>query len=197
MKKGEVPLLKSNVDTNKNKHDIWVVVVIDSLFITLSLRCFLKKEDSFSESERRELKQFPLVSMESVMSGEFMEEFEAYCLDQFPIRDKFRSLKAMVKYGLFFQKDNNGIYFSKGHLSKMEYPMNLPMLDYAAQRLDFIYETYLKEQGSNCYMAIVPDKNMFLARENGYLSMNYEELFSYMEEKVSYSQLVMNQTMVS
>ena len=190
MKKGEVPLLKSKVDTNKNKHDIWVVVVIASLFITLSLGCFLKKEDSFSESERRELKQFPLVSMESVMSGEFMEEFEAYCLDQFPIRDKFRSLKAMVKYGLFFQKDNNGIYFSKGHLSKMEYPMNLPMLDYAAQRLDFIYETYLKEQGSNCYMAIVPDKNMFLARENGYLSMDYEELFSYMEEKVSYAEFI-------
>ena len=182
--------MKSKVETKNKKQDIWVVVGIASLLITLSLGCFLKKDDSFSESERRELKQFPLVSMETIISGEFMEDFEAYCLDQFPIRDKFRSLKAMVKYGLFFQKDNNGIYFSKGHLSKMEYPMNQHMLDYAAQKLDFIYETYLKEQGSNCYMAIVPDKNMFLARENGYLSMDYKDLFSYMEENVSYAEFI-------
>lgn len=182
--------MKSKVETKNKKQDIWVVVVIASLLITLSLGCFLKKDDSFSESERRELKQFPLVSMETIISGEFMEDFEAYCLDQFPIRDKFRSLKAMVKYGLFFQKDNNGIYFSKGHLSKMEYPMNQSMLDYAVQKLDFIYETYLKEQGSNCYMAIVPDKNMFLARENGYLSMDYKDLFSYMEKNVSYAEFI-------
>ena len=182
--------MKSKVETNKKKQDIWVVVVIASLFVALSLGCFLKKDGSFSESERRELKQFPLVTMETIMSGEFMDEFEAYCLDQFPMRDKFRSLKAMVKYGLFFQKDNNGIYFSKGHLSKMEYPMNQPMLDYAAQKLDYIYETYLKEQGSNCYMAIVPDKNMFLAQENGYLAMDYEELFAYMEEQISYAEFI-------
>ena len=182
--------MKSKVETNKKKQDIWVVVVIASLFVALSLGCFLKKDGSFSESERRELKQFPLVTMETIMSGEFMDEFEAYCLDQFPMRDKFRSLKAMVKYGLFFQKDNNGIYFSKGHLSKMEYPMNQPMLDYATQKLDYIYETYLKEQGSNCYMAIVPDKNMFLAQEKGYLAMDYEELFAYMEEQISYAEYI-------
>ena len=91
------------------------------------------------------------MTLETIGSGEFMEEFEAYCLDQFPGRDKFRSLKAMVKYGLFLQKDNNEIYFSKGHLSKMEYPLNQSMLDNAVDKLDFIYETYLKEQGSNCY----------------------------------------------
>ena len=61
MKKGEVPLLKSKVETKNKKQDIWVVVVIASLLITLSLGCFLKKDDSFSESERRELKQFPAI----------------------------------------------------------------------------------------------------------------------------------------
>ena len=182
--------MKHDIEGRKKKQDMMVVVVMTFLLFTLSLACFLKKDDIFSESERRELKQFPEMTMETIINGEFMEEFEAFCLDQFPTRDTFRSLKAVVKYGLFLQKDNNGIYVSKGHLSKMEYPLNQPMLDYAAEKLAYIYENYLEEQGSNCYMAIVPDKNMFLAKENSYLSMDYDDLFSYMEEQVSYAEFI-------
>ena len=182
--------MKHVIEGRKKKQDIMVVVVMAFLLFTISLVCFWKKDDTFSESERRELKQFPRMTMETILNGEFMEEFEAFCLDQFPIRDTFRSLKAVVKYGLFLQKDNNGIYVSKGHLSKIEYPLNQPMLDYAADKFDFIYESYLKNQGNNCYMAIVPDKNMFLAKENGYLSMDYDDLFSYMEEQVPYAEFI-------
>ena len=182
--------MKHVIEGRKKKQDIMVVVVMAFLLFTISLVCFLKKDDTFSESERRELKQFPRMTMETILNGEFMEEFEAFCLDQFPIRDTFRSLKAVVKYGLFLQKDNNGIYVNKGHLSKIEYPLNQPMLDHAADKFDFIYESYLKNQGSNCYMAIVPDKNIFLAKENGYLSMDYDDLFSYMEEQVSYAEFI-------
>ena len=182
--------MKHDIEGGKKKQDIMVVVVMAFLLFTFSLVCFLKKDDVFSESERRDLKQFPEITVENVISGEFMEEFEAYCLDQFPARDMFRSLKAVVKYGLFLQKDNNEIYLSKGHLSKMEYPLNQSMLDYAVDKLDFIYETYLKEQGSKCYMAIVPDKNIFLAKENGYLSMDYDYLFSYMEDMVFYAEFI-------
>ena len=181
--------MKSKIN-KKRKQDIIVILSMAFLLFGISFSCFLKKDNDFSESERRILKQFPKVSVETIVSGTFMEEFEAYCLDQFPARDKFRSLKALTKYGLFFQKDNNRIYYSKGHLSKMEYPMNLVMLDYAAEKMDYIYETYLKEQGSKCYMAIVPDKNLFLAKENGYLSMDYETLFSYMENQITYADFI-------
>ncbi len=167
-----------------------MVLVIALLLFGFSVGCFLKKDDSFSDSERRNLKQFPKITMERIVSGEFMEEFEAYCLDQFPYRDKLRSLKAMVKYGLFLQKDNNGIYYSKGHLSKMEYPMNLPMLEYAVNTFDGIYDMYLREQGNQCYMAIVPDKNIFLAKDGGYLAMDYDALFSYMEAELPYMEFL-------
>lgn len=182
--------MKIETVKRKKNQDMVLVVGIALLFFGISLGCLLKKDESFSESERRTLEQFPKMTMDTIISGKFMEEFETYCLDQFPGRDKFRSLKAMVKYGLFFQKDNNGIYYSQGHLSKMEYPLNQPMLDYAVEKLDTIYENYLKEQGSKCYMAIVPDKNMFLAEENGYLSMDYDKLFSYMEEQISYAEFI-------
>lgn len=156
----------------------------------LAFGCWFKEEDSFSESERRILESFPEISVENVINGDFMEDFESYSLDQFPFREGFRSLKALISYGILGKKDNNGIYFAEGHLSKMEYPVQPKMLDHAAAKMEEIYHMYLKEQGSTCYFSIVPDKNFFLAEENGYLSMDYEELFSYMKEKVNFAEYI-------
>ena len=179
-----------NQDKKKRNNNIITVIVMAGLFFSISFLSWFQKDKLYSESERRILKSFPKISFETVLEGKFMEEFEAYCLDQFPFRDSFRSLKAMVKYGILGQKDNNGIYLAKGHLSKMEYPIQGEMLDYASQKFNFIYETYLKQQGSKCYFAIVPDKNYVLAEESGYLSLDYEELFSYMEQKMQFAKFL-------
>ena len=167
-----------------------LVISMAVILIVLSLICWFKREDDFSESERRVLEKFPVISLETVTNGKFMEEFEAYSLDQFPFRDQFRSIKAITSYGFLQKKDNNSIYPAEGHLSKMEYPMQIKMLDHAAMRLQEIYDMYLKEQKSTCYFSIVPDKNFFLAKENGYLSMDYEELTSYMREQVNFAKYI-------
>ena len=46
-----------------------------------------------SVSERRPLEAFPTLTGETVLSGEFMSSFESYTLDQFPMRDAFRTVK--------------------------------------------------------------------------------------------------------
>ena len=46
-----------------------------------------------SEAERRPLAQFPELTVETILSGDFMVDFEDYTLDQFPVRDTFRQLK--------------------------------------------------------------------------------------------------------
>ena len=160
------------------------------VLLGLSVYSWLKPVENFSESERRVLKSFPDVTAEHVMNGKFTKEFEEYSLDQFPFRDRFRSLKAMVAYGLLGKMDNNGIYMKEGQLSKIEYPMQPQMLDYAAKRMKEIYDMYLKEENSTCYFSIVPDKNYFLAKENGYLSMDYDKLFSYMKDKVDFAKYI-------
>lgn len=170
--------------------NIILVVSMALVLFGVSFFCWFKAEDSFSESERRVLQSFPKISVETVLNGKFMKEFEDYSLDQFPLRDKFRSLKALASYGILGKKDNNGIYLAEGHLSKIEYPMQPKMLEHAATRIEEIYNMYLKEENSKCYFSIVPDKNFFLAEENGYLSMDYEELFSYMQEKVTFAEYI-------
>ena len=178
------------VNKMDNIRNLILVGVMMFVFGVLTFMCWFKEEDRFSESERRVLKSFPEISVETVMNGEFMTDFESYSLDQFPFRDGFRSIKALASYGIFGKKDNNKVYLADGHLSKMEYPMQPKMLDHAATKIEEIYNMYLKEQGSTCYFSIVPDKNFFLAKENGYLSLDYEELFFYMKEKINFAEYI-------
>lgn len=167
------------------KKSIAVTSVMAAVLFGFSAYAWVKAPDTFSDSERRKLEQFPKISLETVMDGSFMDDFEAYTLDQFPFRDEFRRLKAKVVFEVLGQKDNNDIYVADGYASKMEYPLNEPMLDYAAERFFYIYENYLQE-ANNIYFSIVPDKNYFLAEDHGYLSLDYDALIQSMREKTDY-----------
>ena len=167
------------------KKSVVVTSVMAAVLFGCSVLAWTKETDAFSDSERRELAKFPKFSVETMMDGSFMEDFESYTLDQFPFRDLFRKLKARIVFDVWGQKDNNDIYIADGYASKMEYPLSKPMLDHAANRFEYLYETYLQD-AEDIYFAIVPDKNYFLAEQNGYLSLDYEGLIGYMNEKTDY-----------
>lgn len=167
------------------KKSVVVTSVMAAVLFGFSVLAWTKETDAFSDSERRELAKFPEFSVETMMDCSFMEDFEAYTLDQFPFRDLFRRLKAKTVFEVLGQKDNNDIYIADGYASKMEYPLSKPMLDHAANRFEYLYETYL-QNAEDLYFAIIPDKNYFLAEQNGYLSLDYEELIGYMQEKTDY-----------
>ena len=80
-----------------------------------------KPADELSLSERRPLAQLPELSVSSVLSGKFMSGYEDYATDQFPLREQFRTLKALTGLYLFGQKDNNGVYLADGYAAKLEY----------------------------------------------------------------------------
>ena len=140
-----------------------------------------------SVSERRPLAQFPELSIKTVLDGKFMSKFEDYTLDQFPARDPFRTLKSLVHYNVLRQKDNNGIYIVDGYAAKLDYPINTDAVNHALNRLNFVYEKYLKTQGSKVYMAVIPDKGYYLAESNGYPAMDYEKLFATVQEKLPFA----------
>ena len=160
------------------------------LWAALTCAAWFGPADDFSDTERRKLAQFPKLNAQTVLDGRFMTEFESYTLDQFPARDSFRTLKSLTHYYLFGQKDNNDIYMQDGFAAKVEYPLNAGALDYAAGRLSYVYDTYLKEQGSKVFMAIVPDKGYYLAAENGYPALEYQALFDRVAEKLPFAQQI-------
>ena len=171
---------------NDKIKSIVLTVLSAVMLLTLSVWCIAKPGADYSDSERRVLASFPEITWENILSADFMADFEDYSVERFPMRDFFRSIKALSEKYLFVKKDNNDIYSADGHLSKIEYPLNTSMLDNAAKKFSFIYEKYLEDKNADVYFSIVPDKNYFLAEQNGYLSLDYEKLVSYMKEKTSY-----------
>ena len=171
--------------TNKIKH-IVITFVMVIFFFVISLFAWLKPSDDFSLSERRKLSQFPELSFKTIVSGDFMSSFESYTLDQFPLRDKFRTLKALVALNIFNQSANNDIYVVDGYASKIEYPLNEESVERAGERFRYVYEKYLKDTNTKNYLSIIPDKNYFLSTENGYLSVDYEKMISSLKENTDF-----------
>lgn len=155
--------------------------IIDSLTILLPLftvtgfllAMCLSPGQSYSESERRVLTQRPVLSRESVSSGSFMEKFDAYAMDQFPKREAFLKLRAQMNTKLFRMSDYHGYYQAQGYLSKLSYPLSEVRLTQSVRKQQQVYDSYLKDTDCMIYYAIIPDKNYFLASENGYPSIDY------------------------
>ena len=163
------------------------VLLLAILFIGWSVTCWLNPAKEYSVAERRELTQMPKVSLQTVSDGSFMKEFEEYTLDQFPLRDDFRNLKAWVSENVFAKTDHNGIYVADGYAVKMEYPLKEASIENATEKFQKLYDKYLKENAGNIFVSMIPDKNYFLAKSSGHLSMDYEKLFGMLTKAMPYA----------
>ena len=167
------------------------IVVMTAVFLCgFLLWGILKPLDTESVSERRPLATFPAVNGEAVFSGTFMTDFEKYTLDQFPLRDRFRTVKAVTAFYVFGQKDNNDIYIKDGFASKLDYPLNTESIEYAADRFRFVYDTYMADKDMKIYLSVIPDKNYFMAEANGYPSIDYEKLISDLRAHTDFAQYI-------
>ena len=158
---------------NQKKLTVLSVIIIYAL-ITLS--CMLNKSKDFSVSERRPLAQKPTFSFASMQSGKYASDTEKYVTDQFPFREESRSLKALFATKVMQKKDNNDIYYKDGHLAAMEYPMDVSSIERAGKIFASIYEKHIEGTEAKAYIAVIPDKNYFLAKDS-HLSMDYDAFY--------------------
>ncbi len=164
-------------------------VLLCGLFILVfSIWCFSGTTPDYSESERRVLASFPEFNLENVSKGKFASDFEKYSTDRFPLRDSFRSLKAYTRLYAFMQKDNNDLFTVEGHLSKLQYPYKEVMTSHATEVFAYVKETYLKD--NKIYASVIPDKNMFIAENNGYLSLDYEAFEKEIKDSMPYAEYI-------
>ncbi len=160
-------------------------LVILLLWAALTAAAWFAPEKEMSDSERRPLAQFPSATLESLSGGKFMSDFEKYSLDQFPLRDSFRTLKSLFHQYVLMQEDNNGIYLHDGYAAKQEYPLKEDSVNHAMERLNHIYNKYLTD--SKVCMAVIPDKGYYLAEDAGQLAMDYDKLFSTVENAMPWA----------
>lgn len=175
---------------NKTKSIVQVILLAVVLF-GLTFWCWLKPATDYSKTERRELDKFPELSLNTIIEGKFMANFEDYTLDQFPVRDAFRTIKAITAKYVFNHLDNNDVFVTPdGMVGKHEYPLKEDQLVLASNKFKYLYETYFKDNGGKAYFSLILDKNAFIAKESGHLSMDYDKFESIMKENTKFAEYI-------
>lgn len=144
-----------------------------------------------SVSERRPLDQKPEFSLESFKDGSFKTALDDYLKDQFPLRDTFRQFKGTLHAFLLGQKtDANGLFYMDGHLSQHGSVFNQAAFQQRMDVLNLVYETFIKEKTDNVYVSVIPDKNYYLAQNNSIPSLDYNKIFTEVQNQMSWGQYI-------
>jgi hypothetical protein len=138
------------------KKQLRVEIIVFLLFIVIGSALFVILPDrNFSEQENRLLSSAPQFSLDAVKSGKFMREFESYVSDQFPLRDKFVTLKAVSELALG-KTENNGVFFcSDGSLIDNYTAPADSQLEDAVRSLSRI-SANCEQLGVPLYLALIP-----------------------------------------
>ena len=172
--------------SNKLKSVIVTLVFVAFLatFVGMCVFSYFNQVET-SEAERRPLAQFPTdITWETILNKKVMEKFEDYVVDQFPLREFFRGLKAKFVLYVLGLNENNGLAVEDGYIAKIEDEFNPALLDYSIGRLAYIYEKYLANNGGDKFISVVPDKNYFFEKEYGYIGPDYDALAALIQEKL-------------
>lgn len=172
----------------KHKRNMGLMLLL-GLWLALAVWAWCKPADAISLSERRSLSQFPALSAGAITSGDFMEDFSSYTVDQFPARDFFRGVKAVAANAFFRLKDNNNIYIAGDCAVQMEYALDEASVEYACARFNELYEMYLDES-EQVIFSIVPDKGYYLGKPSGHLTMDYDVMFDTMRRNLPWARFV-------
>lgn len=173
-----------------NKRYIISSLSLIIVMLGLSLMAWFKPASEFSTSERRPYAQFPELTLDTLLSGEFTGKFETYATDQFPLRDDFRTLKAIAKFYVFAQKDNNDVYIYDSQASKLDTVMKDTMIENSLSKMNFLYNSFVKGKTDKVYFSVIPDKSYTLAPEAGYPSLDYEAIADRFEKELDWAEFI-------
>ncbi len=100
------------MDLYGERKNAWkTVVFLCIIMLAFLVGDLLQKDIFFSESENRILASKPKLSEAGVVSGEYMEQYEAYVNDQFVSRNTWITLKTRMDI-LLQKKEINGVYLA-------------------------------------------------------------------------------------
>ncbi len=165
------------------KHKI-ISILFAVLLFGLSGVAVFREKDTYSATERRLMAQMPSVSVKTLLSGTFMTEFEEFTVDQFPLREQFRTVKALANKYLFAKSENNDIYIKDGYYAAIQYPQNEGSIAYAAKVFNSVYDRYFKDGNYNVYFSLIPDKNYFLQEDAKQLCIDYDRFEAALQESM-------------
>lgn len=134
-------------------------------------------------AERRKASPMPPIS--EIFQESFSGDFDKHFLDTFPRRETFRTLDAAFRKNTLQQRDINGIYKVREHLSKIEAPLDEAATLHAAKKISEI-----AQMAEKAYLCIIPDKNYFLYKEKNYPHTDYEKMMSLLLSNIENAEYI-------
>lgn len=97
----------------EKKKDAWrSVIFLGAILLTFTVADFFNEERLYSEAENRILAEKPEPAVDTLLSGEYMADYESYLNDQFVSRDVWIRLKTGMDM-LLQKKLINGVYLAE------------------------------------------------------------------------------------
>lgn len=136
------------------KYSIFITALFCVFLFGFGAAFFLLPDRELSEQENRYLTQFTAPTVQTLRSGEFMEDFEEYVIDQFPLRDGWIQLKALGERTLGKQ-ENNEVYFGTDGQTLFAHFTSPDDLE---QRVNYVNQLAAKTDVP-VFFALIPDKS--------------------------------------
>ena len=101
------------MDSEKKRWQARVTAAVFCILIFgFAAATIINTPTEFSETENRVLAGMPELSMDTILSGDFEEDYEEYLTDQFVLRDRWIALKTSVER-LLLKRESKDIYFAE------------------------------------------------------------------------------------
>ena len=151
------------------KNKIFIIVFIVYIF-GFGLYSIVDKDKDISYTERRYLDTIPKFEL----SNKYIDKLDRYLVDHFPLRDEYRSVKALYNYNVLNMLVNNNIYIDDNYIFKSNYPTSISSVK---NFIKHINETVnLMNDDNNIYLMVVPDKNYYLNSDD-FLHIEYDYIY--------------------
>lgn len=157
------------------KNKILAILFIIIIF-GLGILSIILKDNEISSFERRKLANFPK------LDENFTNNLEDYLLDQFPFRNKLINLKSIINRKVLNNLENNNVYVVEDNIFEKNYPLDENKTLKFTQKLNSIIEN--KEDKTNIYYSIIPDKSYFLDEEK-YLKLDYKKMYEIVQNNLN------------
>jgi len=144
----------------EKRYAILTIAVFALIVGGLAVVNFFHTPPNILTAERRVRERQPRLSVESILSGEFMGGFEAYAADAFPFRENFRAVRAVMVYGAFLQTDKDGIFADAHGIGSFQ-QMDEDSARLLAEKIYIVAETL---PPMNLFFGVIPDKSMYAMR---------------------------------
>lgn len=137
-----------------------------------------------SQQENRMLAKRPSLSIEGIVSGTYMDQYEEYLMDQFVGRSFFQRLQAGVKR-LGGSKMENGIFI--GQEDQLMEDIVTPDQETLSENLDAIKAFASEYNDLNMYMLLVPDAANVLSEKLPLLATvaDQDQMFAQVKKQVA------------